>query len=142
MARVRSIASGSMRPVRSTPYPSRTISIRRSTSVSAPVSRSTSATSSRMELVPQSTAPTRTSRPESAIRRLEGGRRAAGRLPPVVELLQHLVAEHVDARPPGERVRGENVQALDPVGHPSSGDPGDLLDVAELAAVGEVVVVC
>jgi len=46
------------------------------------------------------------------------------------------------ARTPGERVGGENVQALDPVGHPSSGDPGDLLDVAELAAVGEVVVVC
>ena len=50
----------------STPWPSRTISIRRSTSVCAP-SSGTSATSSRIELVPQSIAATRvTAAPPSA----------------------------------------------------------------------------
>ena len=53
-AKVRSSASGASRPVRSTPWPSRTISIRRSTSASVAGVGSTSATSSRIELVPQS----------------------------------------------------------------------------------------
>ena len=57
---VRASGSGARRPVASTPWPSRTISIRRFTSVSRPACRSTSAMSSRSELVPQSTAATRT----------------------------------------------------------------------------------
>ena len=56
---VRCSASGASRPVESTPWPSRTICIRRSTSVSRPAPGSTSATSSRSELVPQSMAATR-----------------------------------------------------------------------------------
>ena len=64
-SRVRASASGAIRPVRSTPCPSRTTSIRRSRSTSVPASGSTSATSSRIELVPQSMAATRVTRPSS-----------------------------------------------------------------------------
>ena len=65
-AKVRSSASGASRPVRSTPWPSRTMVIRRSSSTSSPVAGSASATRSRMEFVPQSTAATRvTGRPPS-----------------------------------------------------------------------------
>ena len=56
---VRARASGASRPVLSTPWPSLTISIRRATSVIWPRAGSTSPTSSRSELVPQSTAATR-----------------------------------------------------------------------------------
>ncbi len=67
--RVRSMASGASRPVASTPCPRRTTSIRRSRSVCAP-SAGTSATSSRMELVPQSIEATRVMRrPLRAARR-------------------------------------------------------------------------
>src|SRR5689334_22540018 len=55
---VRTSAAGASRPVASTPCPSRTISIRRSTSVSVLATGSTSATSSRSEFVPQSIAAT------------------------------------------------------------------------------------
>src|SRR5882672_6617192 len=50
------MASSASRPVRSTPWPSRTISIRRTTSTGIPPS--SFATSNRIELVPQSIAAT------------------------------------------------------------------------------------
>src|SRR5262249_45415859 len=57
---VRSIAAGARRPVRSTPCPSRTISIWRVRSRSGwPAWSGRSATSSRIEFVPQSIAATR-----------------------------------------------------------------------------------
>ena len=52
------MASGAMTPVRSMSWPSRTISIRRTTSRRVP-SGAASATRRRIELVPQSTAATR-----------------------------------------------------------------------------------
>ena len=61
IASVRASASGASTPVLSTPQPSRTISIRRTSSSIFPVCGSMSAISSRSELVPQSMAPTRTS---------------------------------------------------------------------------------
>ena len=89
--RVRSMASGASRPVASTPWPSRTTSIRRSRSVCAP-SAGTSATSRRIELVPQSIAATR--RHAALARRL---RARAGR-PPLPHLGDRAVADRVDAR--------------------------------------------
>ena len=59
---VRARASGEIRPVASTPWPSRTISMRRCTSVSSRRARLTSAMSSRSEFVPQSMAATRRAR--------------------------------------------------------------------------------
>ena len=76
---------GSMTPVRSTPYPSRTISIRRRRSVSEPSPvASTSATSRRIELVPQSIAPTRTCASRGASRALVRFRRLRPATEPVV----------------------------------------------------------
>ena len=87
-ARVRAIASGAMTPVRSMPCPSRTISIRRTTSMSRP-SSPTSATSRRSELVPQSMAATRGRMPSLTARcrhpslswSAPGRRRRPGRRP-------------------------------------------------------------
>ncbi len=75
-ANVRSSASGASRPVRSTPWPSRTMVIRRSSSLSSPVTGSASATRRRIELVPQSTAATRVipARPRRSRRSRRGSR--------------------------------------------------------------------
>ena len=110
---VRSSASGASRPVESTPWPSRTICIRRSTSVSRPVPGSTSATSRRSELVPQSMAATRAGAPS----RLTGRSRTHGPLrPPFTGRVRPFPAQRVGA---GRRelVRDEGVQALHPVRH-------------------------
>ena len=89
--------------------------------------RPTSATSSRIELVPQSIAATRVTRRPP--RRLRAHGPAAHQSGSSVE---RLVAERVHAGPGGERVRDQHVQALDPVGHAAGGDAGDLGHVAEL----------
>ena len=107
MASVRAIASAAMTPVRSTPWPSRTTSIRRRTSVSSP-SSPTSATRRRIELVPQSTAPTRRSslvlRGASADASAHGCRSHHGG-----EHREGLVAERVDPGP-GGRARGRRAR--------------------------------
>ena len=54
---------------------------------------------------------------------------------------ERLVAERVDARPGGERVRDQHVQALDPVRHAAGRDARDLRDVAELGPARQVVLV-
>src|SRR6476661_1550124 len=153
-ASVRSMDSGAMTPVRSTPWPSRTISMRRTTSVSAPVPGSTSATSRRIELVPQSIAPTRrvSVLVGSLMGRLPGGRggcgvlgrvhgRARRRPPPLVEHGERLVAERVDAPTSGEGVADEDMEALDAGRHAACGDPVDLGHVAELGTLRQVVLV-
>src|SRR5690349_3583912 len=101
--------------------------MRRSTSVSAPVDGATSATSRRIELVPQSIAPTRTVLSpmlrsfrtavgdglgagagagvltrRGVLGGVQGG--ARGGLPPVVEHGEGLVTEGVDAGPGRQRV--------------------------------------
>ena len=58
--------------------------------------------------------------------------------PPLPQPGQHLVAEHVDARPGGQRVGGQDVEALHAGRHPTGGDAGELGDVAERGPVGEV----
>ena len=123
-ANARSSASSASRPVRSTSWPSRTIRISRtSTSGSAPMS-------SLIVLVPQSIAATR---PRS---------HARPGLPPLAEQVEHLVAERVHAAALRERLAGEHVQALDPVGHAAGGDPLDLGDARPSSARrGEVALV-
>ena len=115
-------ASGANRPVGPPPGPSRTTSIRRSTSGSwgVAVGVRTSATSSRRELVPQSMAAT-AHWPRSPCRSVTVGRRPRTRTAPgrhqSGQQLQRLVAERVDARADGQLVRDQHVQALDPLGH-------------------------
>src|SRR5690606_33566378 len=138
--RVRSRASGASLPVRSTPWPSRTTSIRRTTSVSTPPE--TSATSSRMELVPQSMAATRVMasacHPPVTAGTAGASAGADVRPPHRAQQLQRLVAQGVDPGPRGQRVPDEDVQALDPVRHSTGRDPLDLRHLAELGPVGEV----
>ena len=52
--------------------------------------------------------------------------------PPLTQLVEHLVAQRVHAATLGQRLRGEHVQALDPVGHATGGDARDLRHVADL----------
>ncbi len=117
---VRLSAARPSRPVRSTPSPSRTTRISRCRScLRVP---STSATSRRIELVPQSTTATLVTG-DSSVQLLAGHGVGVVRvdaragLPPVGQRRERLVAERVDARPDGEAVRHEDVQALDPHRH-------------------------
>ena len=87
---------------------------------------SRSAMSSRSELVPQSKAATRV----MTGLRCPGERHAWPRGPELAERVEHLVAQRVHAPALGQRLAGEDVQALHPVGHPARGDAGDLGDVA------------
>ena len=115
--RVRSIASGASRPVASTPCPSRTTSIRRSRSVCAPGRRAR-----RRRAGGWSWCRSRSPRPGSCAVLRTAGRRA-GR-PPLPHLRDRAVTDRVDARAGGQRVRGQRVQALDPVGHPAGASCG------------------
>ena len=134
---MRSSASGASRPVRSTSWPSRTISIRRSTSVRVERSASTSATSSRIELVPQSIAATRVMPRPPRPRR----RRRTGRAPPVGQRVR-APRRRAGWRPArGQRVGHQHVQALHPVRHAAGGDAGDLGDLLDRAADREVALV-
>ena len=156
--------ASAIRPVRSTPWPSRTMRISRTTSSLVPDSTSRSATRSRNELVPQSKAATRVmessasrwlrvSRRVSSVHSLRVaarppsrrpllnhrglGRRRA-RLPPFPELVEHLVAERVDPTALRQRLAREHVQALHPVGHAAGGDARDLGHLADLGARCEI----
>ena len=102
-----------------------------------PARRVESATSSRIELVPQSTAATRVT---PRLRRPLGRRIPTA--PPLGQGGQRLVAERVRARTFGERVRDEHVQALDPVGHPARGHAGDLGHHLDRLPRGEIALVC
>ena len=88
-ASVRSIASGAMRPVRSTPWPSRTISIRRMDVGERPGRRVDvgDEQADRVGAAVDGRATRHVSRSalRRAVRRLGGGRPRRGRLPPVVE---------------------------------------------------------
>ncbi len=53
---------------------------------------------------------------------------ARAALPPGAQQVEHLVAEGVHAPALRERLAGQHVQALDPVGHAAGGDPLDLGD--------------
>src|SRR6478735_12134683 len=126
-AKVRSSASSASTPVRSTSCPRRTTRESRRATSSCPSSR-TVPMSSLIELVPQSMAATVA--PGLLIRSL--CRRlldARPRRPPVAEPVEDLVAERVDPAPHGERLAGEDVEALDPVGHAAGADAVDLGDV-------------
>src|SRR3954452_18419356 len=129
-ANTRSRAWGAKAPVASTPCPRRTIVIRRSTSRSSPSTRS--AMSSRIELVPQSTAATRT--PSTGGTPSDTRASAA----PVVQRLQRLVAQGVHAWAGGQRVADQHVQTLDAGRHATGSDAGDLLDVFDGLAVREI----
>ena len=115
------------RPVRSTPCPSRTISIRRSTSRSVPG-------------VGVDVGDQQPDRVGAAVDRrdprhgvvLVRGARTAG--PPVGQQVERLVAERVDARSRRERVRDEHVQALHPVGHAAGRDAVDLRHLLDRVA--------
>ena len=61
-----------------------------------------------------------------------------GPLPTTRQQLEHLVAERVDARPGGERVGGQHVQALHPVRHAAGGDARDLGTSPRRGPVGEI----
>ena len=114
------------RPVRSTPWPRRTTRESRSATSSWPSSR-TVPMRSLIELVPQSMAATVASGlliPSLCRRRLD----ARTRRPPVAEQVEDLVAERVDPAAHGERLAGEDVEALDPVGHAAGADALDLGD--------------
>ena len=124
-AKVRSSASGASRPVRSTPWPSRTTA---SAGPGRRVCRSpgpTSATSRRIEFVPQSMAATRVRAPGTrssgsacrAPRPSSAGTHARPLAPPLRQHRDGLVAERVDPRARGEGVRHQHVQALHPVRH-------------------------
>ena len=89
-----------------------------------------------MVLVPQSIAATGVTGPTARPSATHGP--AAHHSPSSVE---HLVAERVDAAALGERLAGEHVQALDPVGHAARGDAVDLRDVAELGPGRQVALV-
>ena len=134
-ANARSSASSASRPVRSTSWPSRTIAhlADRAPSGRSPIS-------SLIVLVPQSMAATvmRHGARDLDARGPDG--------PPVAEQVEHLVAERVDAAALGQRLAGQHVQALHPVGHPAGGDALDLghalPDLAgELGARSEVALV-
>src|SRR6478735_10572774 len=126
-AKVRSSASSASTPVRSTSCPRRTTRESRRATSSCPSSR-TVPMSSLIELVPQSMAATVASGLliGSWCRRLLDAR---PRRPPVAEPVEDLVAERVDPAPHGERLAGEDVEALDPVGHAAGADAVDLGDV-------------
>ena len=71
----------------------------------------------------------------SGRRLLDRRRRARAHQSP--EQVEHLVAERVHAAALGQRLAGQHVQALHPVGHPAGGDALDLGHVEpELAAAG------
>ena len=148
---VRAIASGAMTPVRSTPCPSRTISIRRTTSVEPAVvadvgdeqADRVGAAVDRGDAGPDAVAHgalpasvvSRSSRAAAPGASAEQGCRCHHG----VEHRERLVAERVDPGPGGERVGDEHVQALDPGRHAAGGDARDLGHVAELGAAREVV---
>ena len=113
-AKVRRRASGWNSPVASTPWPSRTISVRRSRSrqTAAPAR---SAISSLIEFVPQSIAATVS---RDLLQARPGPKRA--------ESPDGLIPERVHSRAGGQRVRDEGMQALHPIRHPSRTDAGDL----------------
>ena len=77
--------------------------------------------SSLMVLVPQSIAAIVLTRSSGGHARRRGPRPTSR--PSAVE---HLVAERVHAAALGQRLAGQHVQALDPVGHAAGGDPLDL----------------
>src|SRR6185437_3750814 len=157
--RVLARARGEIRPVASTPWPSRTISIWRWTSVSSRRARLTSAMSRRREFVPQSMAATRRARSPPWPRVAEPVSRSAtaspsgggirpngvevgvgdagtGR-PPRTGRLDGLAAERVAAGH-GQLVRDQRVQALDPVGHAPGAGRGrrERLQARGLAGLG------
>ena len=129
-AKVRASASSASRPVRSTPWPSRTIRDlahrrpRRARSADQQLDRVGAAVDG--------------GDAGHSTGRVGADARAGG--PPVAERVEHLVAERVDAAALGERLAGQHVQALDPVGHPAGRDAGDLGDARPIAAraAGEV----
>ena len=124
---MRASASSASRPVASTPWPSRTIRVSRTaTSGSAPIE----------QLDRVGAAVDRGDR-SHVIGRLDA---RTGR-PPVAQLVEHLVAERVDAAALGQRLRGQHVQALDPVGHAAGRDAVDLRHAAELGPGREVALV-
>ena len=120
----------------------------RTTSSLVPASTSRSAMSSRSELVPQSKAATRVmlARPSACRLRVVSRRLvprttdgyAGPELHHSPELVEHLVAERVDPTALGQRLAGEHVQALHPVGHATGGDARDLGHLADLGAGSEV----
>lgn len=112
---------GTRRPVRSTPAPSRTTRNSRTTSRTVRVAGSMSAMSRRIELVPQSTAPTRTSGP------FGGSRIRAGQpRPPWVEPAR---VSSPTGLTPGPAARAWAARAwrhLNAVRHTTGGDAVDL----------------
>ena len=108
---------GASRPVASTPWPSRTISIRRSRSVCAPVGRDVG--DQQADRVGAAV-----DRGDAASRAVLGGWAHGPGRPPLPHLLDRAVADRVDPGPGGQRVRGEGVQALDPVGHAAGASSG------------------
>ena len=77
--------------------------------------------SSLIELVPQSMAATVVM---TSLLRL--ARNARPGRPPLPQQVEHLVAERVDPAALRQRLAGQDVQALDPVGHAAGGDALDL----------------
>ena len=65
-------------------------------------------------------------RPGSWLPLRRTGRHARAARPPVAQPVEHLVTERVHAAALGQRLAGEHVQALHPVGHASGRDAGDL----------------
>ena len=123
-ANVRSSASSASRPVRSTPCPSRTI--RESRARPRRARRRRERADQQLDRCwSRSRWPRRSH--SGLIRHRAGVRSTHGpgahQSPSSVE---HLVAERVDARPMRERLAGQHVEALDPVGHAAGGDALDL----------------
>ena len=114
--RVRSMASGASRPVASTPcaepddlHPAQQVGVR---------------------AVGRDVGDQQADRVGAAVDRGDPGHASSSRLgagagrPPLPHLGDRAVADRVDARPGGERVPGQGVQALDPVGHAAGGRSG------------------
>src|SRR5690606_4651874 len=85
----------------------------------------------------------RTSRgtPRTSDRRPSRSAGAAVGPPGVADALERLVPERIDARPDGQGVRDEHVQALDAIRHAAGTDALDLGHLAELGAAAQVVLV-
>ena len=140
-----------MPPVRSTPWPSRTISIRRSDvgqragrrvdvgdeqadRVGAAVDGADPDGCRRSRRVCRHPSPS--ARPVRRVGRAAGAAATSRRACSSASSPSGLTPG-----PGGQRVRDEDVQALDPGRHAAGGDPVDLGHVAELGAAREVVVV-
>ena len=136
-ANTRASASSASRPVRSTSCPSRTIRSSRTRLSWVPAARSRSATSSLMVLVPQSTAATRVMPAPSRSSPLT--QRPAAQNSPSRSSTSS--PSGFTPRPCGERLAGQHVQALDPVGMPAGGDAVDLGHVTDRLAGREVALV-